>query len=223
MLSEERFNGYIRSLESNRCERLDRIEKEALENQVPIIKKPVQNLIRFLMGNHKPEQILEVGCAVGFSAILMSHYAGETARLTTIEKVPKRILKARENIEQAGMNSRITLLEGDAAVILAELPGEQRYDFVFMDAAKGQYMNFLPDVMRLLKTGGILMSDNVLQDGDLLESRYAVTRRDRTIHVRMREYLYELTHREDMETVILPLGDGVTLSTKCYRKGDGTL
>ena len=84
-----------------------------------------------------------------------------------------------------------------------------------MDAAKGQYIHFLPDVIRLLKTDGILISDNVLQDGEILDSRYVVTRRNRTIHARMREYLYVLKHHEQLETSILPLGDGVALSVKC--------
>ena len=105
---------------------------------------------------------------------------------------------------------KITLLEGDAADILKDLDGT--FDLIFMDAAKGQYIHFLPDVLRLLSEGGILLSDNVLQDGDIIESRFAVTRRNRTIHSRMREYLYELKHHQDLETVILPVGDGVTVS-----------
>ena len=103
-------------------------------------------------------------------------------------------------------------MEGDAIEILKYLEGP--YDMIFMDAAKGQYINFLPDVLRLLPEGGLLVSDNVLQEGDIIESRYAVTRRDRTIHSRMREYLYELKHHPQLQTVILPVGDGVTLSVK---------
>ena len=119
---------------------------------------------------------------------------------------------AKENFARYDKDGRITLLEGDAAEVLKELDGH--YDMIFMDAAKGQYIHFLPDVLRLLSPGGLLVSDNVLQDGNIIESRYAVTRRDRTIHSRMREYLYELKHNELLETVILPVGDGVTLSTK---------
>ena len=103
-------------------------------------------------------------------------------------------------------------MEGDATEILKTL--QEPYDRIFMDAAKGQYIHFLPDVMRLLKKGGILVSDNVLQDGDVMESRYAVTRRNRTIHSRMREYLYELKHNDQLVTDILPVGDGVTVSVK---------
>ena len=127
-----------------------------------------------------------------------------------VEKYEKRIPLARENFRRAGKENAITLLEGDAAEILKEL--QETYDFIFMDAAKGQYPVFLPDVLRLLKTGGILVSDNVLQDGDIIESRFAVTRRNRTIHSRMREYLYELKHNENLETAVLPVGDGVAVS-----------
>jgi predicted O-methyltransferase YrrM len=142
----------------------------------------------------------------------MSEYAPADCHITTIEKYEKRIPVARDNFKKAGKEDRITLLEGDAADILKNLEGQ--YDIIFMDAAKGQYINFLPDIIRLMPAGGLLISDNVLQDGDIIESRFAVTRRNRTIHARMREYIYELKHNPSLETCILPVGDGVTLSTK---------
>ena len=129
------------------------------------------------------------------------------------ENYEKRIPIARRNFEMAKKNDRITLMEGDAQRILPTLEGS--FDFIFMDAAKGQYMNFLPQVMALLKTGGILVSDNVMQDGDIIESRYVIPRRNRTIHKRMRAYLHEITHRDDLVTTILLQGDGVAISTKC--------
>ena len=141
---------------------------------------------------------------------------GEKIRIGTIEKYEKRIPIAKQNFKTAGREDKITLLEGDAAEILAEL--SQPFDFIFMDAAKGQYMHFLPDVLRLLAPGGLLVSDNVLQEGNIIESRYAVCRRDRTIHARMREYLYTLTHHGELETVVLPVGDGATLSVKLPEK-----
>ena len=155
---------------------------------------------------------MEVGTAIGFSALLMSEYGPRDCHITTIEKYEVRIPIARENFKKAGKEKEITLIEGDATQILKELTGP--YDMIFMDAAKGQYIHFLPDILRLLPTGGILVSDNVLQDGDVLQSRYAVTRRDRTIHSRMREYLYELKHHEGLQTDILPIGDGVAVSVK---------
>ena len=171
-----------------------------------------KTFLRFLLSFSRPMKILEVGTAIGFSALLMSEYAPAGCQITTIEKYEKRIPIARENFRKAGKADCITLLEGDAADILAQLDGT--YDLIFMDAAKGQYIHFMPDIMRLLAPGGLLVSDNVLQDGDVIESRFAVTRRNRTIHSRMREYLFELTHNEQLETCILPVGDGITLSVK---------
>ena len=142
----------------------------------------------------------------------MAEYAPEACEIVTIENYEKRIPIARENFKRAGKDEQITLLEGDAAEILPTLT--EPFDLIFMDAAKGQYINFMPEIMRLLKTGGTLVSDNVLQDGDIIESHYAVTRRNRTIYKRMREYLYELTHRDDLVTAVLPVGDGITVSTK---------
>jgi Predicted O-methyltransferase len=166
------------------------------------------------MGARQPEKMLEIGTAVGFSGMLLCHHAGENARLDTIEKVPQRIRAARENFARYGMDGRITLWEGDAAEVLEEMVAQGRnYDFIFMDAAKGQYLRFLPDILALLEPGGMLVTDNVLQGGDVLQSRYAITKRDRTIHKRMRQYLYTLTHSQGLNTVILPVGDGVTLTT----------
>ena len=212
MIIDDRMSAFIDSLDKGNTPFLDEIEQYAIETQVPIIRRSMQSLLKFLLAYEKPMKILEVGTAIGFSALLMSEYAPVGCHITTIEKYEKRIPIARENFKKAGKEDRITLLEGDATDILRELQGE--FDIIFMDAAKGQYINFLPDILRLLATGGLLISDNVLQDGDVIESRFAVTRRNRTIHARMREYLYELKHHPQLETVVLPVGDGVTLSTK---------
>lgn len=212
MINDERMVAFINSFDKGNTSFLNQIEKEARADAVPIIRTETQTLLRFLMAAHRPMEILEVGTAVGFSALLMQEYAPAGAHVTTIEKYEKRIPIARENFKRAGKEDTITFLCRDATEILKELQGE--YDFIFMDAAKAQYIHFLPEVTRLLKKGGLLVSDNVLQDGDVLESRFAVTRRNRTIHARMREYLYALTHHEQLETVILPVGDGVSVSTK---------
>lgn len=212
MVDDERLESFINSLDRGGSEILNIIEREAKEAYVPIIRTQMQSLLRFLVASYKPEKILEVGCAVGFSSILMWEASNKQAKITTIENYDKRIPVAKENFKRAGAEDSITLLEGDATVILHEMEGT--YPFIFMDAAKGQYPNMLPDVTRLLSKGGILVTDNVLQDGDVCESRYAVTRRNRTIHSRMRDYLYELTHSDIYETVILNVADGVTLSVK---------
>jgi len=212
MIVDERMTAFINSLNPGNSMLLDEIEKEALEMHVPVIRKETQSFLKFLVKAGKPGRILEVGTAVGFSAILMSEYAPEECSVTTIEKYEKRIPLARQNFIRAGREDRITLLEGDAMELLKGLEGP--YDFIFMDAAKGQYIYYLPEFLRMLSAGGILVSDNVLQDGDVIESRFAVERRNRTIHARMRKYLYMLTHCEELTTSILPIGDGVTVSIK---------
>ena len=212
MITNDRMIAFIDSFDKGNTPFLEEIEKEARAAEIPVIRPATQSLLRFLMAARRPMRILEVGTAVGFSALLMSEYAPEGAHVTTIEKYEKRILEARKNFKRGGREERITLLEGDAAGVLEGLRGS--YDFIFMDAAKGQYIRFLPHVLRLLAPDGMLVSDNVLQDGDVLESRFAVTRRNRTIHARMREYLYALTHEPGLETVILPVGDGVSLTVR---------
>lgn len=212
MITEERISTFISSFDTENTPFLEELEQYAKKTDVPIIRPQVQNLLKLLLAMKEPKTILEVGTAIGFSALLMSEYGPRDCHITTIEKYEVRIPIARENFKKAGKEKEITLIEGDATQILKELT--RPYDMIFMDAAKGQYIHFLPDILRLLPTGGILISDNVLQDGDVLQSRYAVTRRDRTIHSRMREYLYELTHHEGLQTDILPIGDGVTVSVK---------
>lgn len=212
MIVDERMAAFIDAFDKGNAPYLNELEKYAEETNVPVIRKSMQSLLKFLLVMKKPMRILEVGTAIGFSALLMSEYGPKGCRITTIENYDKRIPIARGNFEKMGKAEAITLLQGDAAEILPKLAGT--FDFIFVDAAKGQYIHFLPDVLRLLEKDGVLVSDNVLQDGDIIESRYAVVRRNRTIHSRMREYLYELKHSEDMETVILPVGDGVTLSIK---------
>ena len=212
MIVDERIVTFINSMETENSEILEVIEREALDTRVPIIRKEMQSFLKVLLSLQKPMRVLEVGTAVGFSALLMSEYLPDGGTITTIENYDKRIPIARENFERVGKEKQITLLEGDAQDVLKTL--EEPFDFIFMDAAKGQYIHFLPDVLRLLKTGGLLVSDNVMQDGTIIESRYGVERRDRTIHSRMREYLYTLKHHEALITSIVPLGDGVALSVK---------
>lgn len=212
MIVNERMIAYINSLDMGNTSFLDEIEQEALDTYVPIVRKEMQSFLKVLLAMKRPMRILEVGTAVGFSTLLFCEYAPEGAHVTTIEKYEKRIPIAKENFRRARREGQITFLEGDAAEILAGLT--ETYDFIFMDAAKGQYIHFLPDVMRLLEVGGVLVSDNVLQDGDIIESHYAVERRNRTIYKRMREYLYELKHDKRLTTSIVPIGDGATVSVR---------
>lgn len=213
MIVDERMVTYIRSLEVPESAVIEAIEQEALRERVPIIRKEMQSFLKVLLMIKRPMRILEVGAAVGFSSILMSEYMPEGGHITTIENYDKRIPIARANFKRAGKEEQIDLIEGDALEVMHGLEGP--YDLIFVDAAKGQYIHYLPEVMRLLGTDGVLVSDNVLQEGDIIESRFAVERRNRTIHSRMREYLYELKHHDQLQTSIIPLGDGVALSVKC--------
>lgn len=214
MIVDERMVTYIRSLEVPESAVIEAIEQEALRDRVPIIRKEMQSFLKVLLMIKRPMRILEVGAAVGFSSILMSEYMPEGGHITTIENYDKRIPIARANFKRAGKEEQIDLIEGDALEVMHGLEGP--YDLIFVDAAKGQYIHYLPEVMRLLGTDGVLVSDNVLQEGDIIESRFAVERRNRTIHSRMREYLYELKHHDQLQTSIIPLGDGVALSVvKC--------
>ena len=212
MMDQDRITQYIHSLDQGHGAFCDRIAKDARAGRVPIIRKETASLLQAMVAAKQPEHILEVGTAVGYSALLMAQVMPEGTDIITIEKYEPRIPVARRHFEEAGLSGRITLLEGDAGEILKKLEGP--FDFIFMDAAKGQYIHWLPDILRLLSANGVLFSDNVLQDGDIIESRFAVERRNRTIHARMREYLYTLTHMPELQTSVVPIGDGVALSVK---------
>ena len=212
MIVDERMTAYINSLDPGNTPFLNELEQEAVNTYVPIIRKEMQSFLKVMLSIIRPEKILEVGTAIGFSTLLMCEYNPVACHVTTIENYPVRIPIARENFKKAGREEQITLLEGDATEILKKLNGS--YDFIFMDAAKGQYIHFLPDILRLMKKGSVLISDNVLQDGDIVDSRFLVERRNRTIHKRMREYLFELKHNEQLMTSVVPLGDGITISVK---------
>lgn len=212
MIVGERITDFINSMNKEDEEWLYAIESKARVEEVPIIRKETKELLKTLIRMKQPKNILEVGTAVGYSALYMKQYIEKEAHITTIENYPPRIEEASINFEKWDEGKQITLIPGDAAEVLKELNGT--FDFIFMDAAKGQYIHFLPDIIRLLPKGGVLLSDNVLQDGDIIESRYAIKRRNHTIHSRMREYLYVLKNSEEFTTSIIPIGDGVALSVK---------
>ena len=231
MIVDEQIASYINSLEIDLPEYLSKLEIQALEDGVPIIRKEAQTLLKFFLEMKQPKQILEVGAAVGFSSSLMSEYMPGDCRITTIEKVEMRITEAKKNLSKARRAADITLMMGEAMDCLRLLNNEpiesevnlfypggeniplaSKFDFIFMDAAKAQYMNFLPQIMKLLAEGGLFITDNVLQEGSIAKSKYSITRRDRTIHVRMREYLYTLTHMPEFTTMVLPVGDGMAIS-----------
>ena len=190
MIVEPRLIQYLNSLEMELPSHLAQLEAYALEHEVPIIRKEAQSLLRFLIELKQPKHILEVGTAIGFSASFMCEYMPKDCHLTTIEKVPMRIVEAEKNLAALKRSQDVTFLTGDAEEVLKNLKEQgNQYDFVFMDAAKAQYMSFLAQILPMLSSGALLITDNVLQEGSIVESKYSITRRDRTIHMRMREYL----------------------------------
>ena len=210
MIDEERLSVFLNSFYPGNTPYLEQLEKRCVSSGVPVIRRETQSVLRFLLEMKKPETVLEIGTAVGFSAVFFCTYSA--AAVTTIENWEPRFYAAEETFRSAGVEERVTFLKGDALEILPRLEGV--YDFIFMDAAKGRYRLFWPEIRRLLSQGGILAADNVLQEGELLESRFAVERRARTIHFRMREYLHEVSGDEDFVTTILPAGDGIALTVR---------
>ena len=217
MIGDERLETFLNSMDPELPGELFSLEQRALADHVPIIRRGTRSFLRRILAERRPGRILEIGTAVGFSALFMAWYAPEPVRIVTVEQDARRIAEARKNFAAAGRQGQITLLEGDAAEILPGLSGP--FDMIFMDAAKGQYPFLLPQAKRLMAQGGLLITDNVLQEGDILESRFAVRRRDRTIHKRMREYLYTLAHDEDLVCTVLPVGDGLAVCT--VKRKDG--
>jgi len=215
VITDERTSTFIDSISGLNTPFLEELEVKAHADGIPIIRRATQSLIKFVLADLKPASILEIGTATGFSAIFMATYGGNV-HIDTIENYKKRITEAKQNIADAGLEEAINLIEGDAESVIEELAAKGKsYDMIFIDAAKAQYLNYLPVCKNLLRTGGILISDNVLFDGDIVLSRFAVRRRDRTIHARMREYLRTIAEDDDLVTTILPIADGMTLSVRC--------
>lgn len=216
MITNERLEEYIHSLEPDRSKLLTEIRKEALAAEVPIIRDETAALLKCFITALRPEHILEIGAAVGYSALTMAEVMPEQCDILTVENYPPRIEVASANFKRSPYRDRITLVAEDAGKVIERLTEENRsFSFIFMDAAKAQYPVWLPGILRLMRPGSVLVSDNILQDGSIVESRYQVNRRDRTIHTRMREYLYTLKHHPELETSIIPIGDGVSMSVKC--------
>ena len=213
MITDERTATYIDSLAGPNTPFLEELEQSAIADGSPVIRKQTQSLLKFVLEQRKPSSVLEIGAAVGFSAIFMATYAPAGVHIDTIENYEKRIECAKCNIKAAQMENVINLIEGDAQAVIEELDRQsKKYDMIFVDAAKAQYISYFPVCKRMMNSGSILVSDNVLFDGDIVQSRFAVRRRDRTIHARMREFLRTLSEDDELVTTILPIGDGMTLS-----------
>ena len=218
MIVEEHIQAFINSLNEEENSLIQELEQEAHEHHVPIIRPETRQLLRFLLRLHRPERVLEIGTAIGYSATIMAAELAKGGRIDTIERNEGRYERAMYHLKRAGLLDVVTVHFGDALDILEQL--KEPYDFIFMDAAKGQYQNFFDLCADQLKPGGLLLCDNILQEGSVSQSRYAVTRRDHTVHARMRAFLYEIKHKKEFDTVILPVGDGVALLRKRESKED---
>lgn len=207
---------YLNSIRNEDILIIEQMKKYALDNDIPIIKDDMKDFLQVIIGATRPEKILEIGTAIGYSSIIMSDASESVKQVITLEKSEEMIKIAKNNITNVNKNSIIKICVGDAERTLEKL--DDKYDMIFMDAAKGQYITFLPHCIRLLKKGGILISDNVLQDGYIAKSRWSIPRRQRTIHRRMREYLWQLKHNNALKTAVLPIADGITIS---YKKEEG--
>ena len=209
-MTEKRVADFLHSLEPEEDGLLSELRLYAEEHNVPIVRRETESFLRTLSALRKPERVLEIGTAIGYSTIVL---AESKAQIITIENYEKRIPVARENLRRAGLSDRVTLIPRDAGDVLKELSENgETFDLIFLDAAKGQYLLWLPLILRLLGDGSVLVTDNVLQENTVMESRYTVSRRDRTTHQRMREFLYEIKHSPCLLTSVLPVGDGVAFS-----------
>lgn len=203
---------YLREEQKQVPGELGQIQKEANERGVPIIPHETVVFMQFLLGQIKPKNILEIGTAIGFSSSLMAQYAAKDAHVTTIDRFDVMIRNAKETYKRLGNEEQITLLEGQASDIFATLTGP--YDFIFMDSAKSKYIEFLPECLRLLKKGGVLMVDDIFQAGTVLDPIEEIPRSQRTIHRKLKRFLKVINTHPDLTTSLVPLGDGVALITK---------
>ena len=211
MIVNERIDEYIELLSKENSEYIERIREEALATDVPIIKRSSEAFMKSLLKIKRYTNILELGTAVAYSTLIIAE--NSEAKITTVEKFEPRIKIAKENIKFSKFKDRIELICEDVDIALKNLVSQnKKYDFIFMDAAKAQYIKWLPDIKLLLEDEGVLFSDNILQEGSIIESKFAIDRRDRTIHKRLREYLRALTSDKNLTTSIIPIGDGVALS-----------
>jgi len=210
-VNEDYITSYIREITPQRTGLLRELEAYARENNVPIVEPEVGQLLTVLLKLHKPREILEVGTAIGYSALLMAHSLQGDWSITTMERNPQMIARARDNFKESDFEDRIRIIEGDARETFPHLTKE--YDLIFLDAAKGQYMEFLGYAKDLLKPGGLIVSDNVLYKG-MVASDDLVVRRKRTIVNRLREFLDYINNMQGYTSSVLPLGDGVALTYK---------
>jgi predicted O-methyltransferase YrrM len=202
---------YLRQLIPSNTGILKDLEEFALENGTPIVQKETAKFLELMITINRPKKILELGTAIGYSAILMNNASAGLSEITTIERDEKMIELAKANIEKYELQDKITILKGDCLEVLENLQDE--YDMIFMDAGKGHYNHFLPHCLRLLKKQGVLIADNVLFRG-MVASKELVQRRKITIVKRMRSYLELVSSNDELITSVIPMGDGISVTVR---------
>lgn len=214
MIVDENLTKYLHSLEPDAKPFFDRLRQYAEKNDVPIIRREMESFLRLLLNLSKPKKLLEIGTGIAYSALFFADNCPGLKKIVTMENYEPRLIEARKNIEEytKERDIEVILMEGDAAESIKQL--EETFDIIFLDGPKAQYIRMLDDLLKLLPEGGLLIADNVLQEGNIIDSRYITPRRQRTVHERMREFIWEVKHNEKMETTVLTVGDGVTVSRK---------
>ena len=222
LLVSKHLSDYLSSLQPDLPEFLEGLYNQAREERVPVIRREAQSLLRFLVLDREPGRVLEIGTAIGFSSCFMAEFLPAGAVLDTVEKDDTRFIAATANVNAFALDYEkrynrkapdICPFHEDAEAFLARLSENgAEYDLIFLDAAKAQYPVYLRYIEKLMTKRSILVTDNVLQEGTLAESKFTVTRRDRTIHLRMREFADVLFRSGRFDSILLPLGDGMTIS-----------
>ena len=222
LLLSKHLSDYLSSLQPDLPDFLEGLYERAREERIPVIRREAQSLLRFLCLDREPGRVLEIGTAIGFSSCFMAEYLPAGAVIDTVEKDPERHRIAEENIvafaadyknRRGGEAPSVHAANEDAEAFLSGLVSEGRkYDLIFLDAAKAQYPVYLEYIEKLMTRRSVLITDNILQEGTLAESKFTVTRRERTIHLRMREFADELFRSGRFDSLLLPLGDGMTVT-----------
>ncbi|GAA0176992.1 O-methyltransferase [Clostridium sediminicola] len=202
---------YLNTLIEEKDSNLLKLEEYANVNNVPIVQREVANLLKFMVAMKKPKRILELGTAIGYSSILMNNASESVEDIVTIERNENMVKIAQKNIQDAQLDKKIQIIEGDCLEILKTL--NEKFDMIFIDAGKGHYNEFFPYCLDLLNKEGVIISDNVLFRG-MVANNDLVIRRKITIVKRMRKYLMDISKREDLVTTVLPIGDGVAITIR---------
>ena len=207
-VTDEEMNLYLRTVQPMYDGVLGEIQKKSIEEDVPIVPHETARLLSVLLSIKKPKRILEIGTAVGYSAICFTEFLAENGVIDTIERDTERVQEARENIKKTQVESKINIYEGDAVEILPTL--NEKYDAVFIDAAKGKYPFFLKEALRMIKPNGIIFADNILYKGYVMSDYNK--HKQRTAVRNLREYIKEVSENPNLETEILEVGDGLAIS-----------